>query len=682
MKSLVNALCSVNISIFGLFFFATQSTIAMKLNPTISTLIEEKQKNISPIEISEAYYQKNNTVLISKFSLENTIKRILKVDNDLSVYENANVFETEIKAGARYLYNIAHLPEEKIQDMACDIGPADASNIIKYMYSLSCRIRPDKTGFSEGIIIVRPGNRYFKALKCFFKKYQKQIEENNKTGKGSSIPLIEKAKTSGAFRLMCLTNQGKKTPFLGKFEDFYIIISDDNIQIKPEKYPKVKIVNKVTAALFGTKKSGKKYNKPTDIPKEFSEEFVKIFPSKPISSISDMYKKLSGNLAKGTDEEKEKINDCITKFKKIGSKNRLPHLIYRIGSEIILDDEELSESYFAEKCDEKMSIEEKKARGIFLYFRALQDQISEYISNGVTDEDAEKIIRKSIDNFLDMVSNETLIATITDKEIRDYYLDTALTLKYIANLKDEKLPDTPAITLKKRLKNPVFEKEYQAKIDLKEFAKELNDQKKIEKINELGKILGKRIDSLTTQYSSTFPHQCQIDTDGNPSSIEKEETRKRFSPLYEKFIKKLSETLRKNADALNKTFPELSEKLTSFIKSIVGTTLEFAKTKDANEWIEKDRAETLQKGLKNITEDVTKLITDVGEDIEKAGYFWTTGKNSTKILHTRYTELSKNKNGEKYPAAIKKFKNTPQLFTSKESLIAAITEIYKKSTPK
>lgn len=657
---------TVKFIFLALSLIASRSCMAMEIE-------EKPEKTVtppSPTEILEAYVKENGTengtVLVPTKYVKDTIIHVQKLKDSLSINANIEEFIKAIQTGAKLAYTIAHSKPEEIAELAQKINAADVPSIIKYLYSQSCTIRPDKTGFTEGILIVTRNNPYFTGLKMFFEKYQERVLKGNATQKSSTIPLIKPAKTAGAFRLMCMTitetNQEKMAPFLDKFEDFHIILSDENIRIKPEREAKnSNPLQLLKIKLKATPNAGPEYNKTTDIPSELINTFWRTFPNAKVknATIGGMYTHILNELKIATAQEKHDILKCKGIFEKIAAINGLSHLSDRIGQEIILGEEELFESYFSEKNCTEQTTSWKEACGIYLLFKQVRDTIRAYISEekSLTTENS---VRADIEHLYAVVNSKAL-ESISEPTIRTYLYNTAITLKYLATIQETPLPNKPAITLKERLMGSVFERTYQANLDIKTIAEGFIVQQDAEKFEKLDKLLAGVITNFWKTHQEKFTKKYPLELPKNAllgKLIVNQENSlfETNNDIYSKTLPPYAKLAQIAQDLEN--FKQTHTLLTTCTQHLLGTTI--LATQDKSEW----NRNALKTDIDNLSKDLKVMLSNLAKTVENNGCYCSAGEQGKKIIAQTCTELFKSPSDKKDPETIKKFKKSAQVFAS------------------
>lgn len=695
MKSLM----LVKFTFLALSLLTSQSSIAMEITEKpekpaspkseiqVSTIPVPEPK--SPTEITESYYKKNGngTVLVPNSAFENTAERVRKSTYSwLKMYKSdpiANTANTKelIRAaqnGAQYLWLITQKTDQNdVIELAKKVSPNDVVDIIKYLYTQSCTIRPDKTGFTEGIIVIKADSACYPNLRLFLETYHARIMEGDKITNSS---LIFEAGTAGAFRLMCTTPTEKSleiAKFLGKWDDFHITIppfkkneKPGNIRIKPEHDLKVGL-NKIRAKLHSTPNFGPEYNKTTDIPLGLIKKFQYTFPNAKLKypTIGCMYNWIITELKTAQEEKKHSILECKSGFEKIAAVNGLSHLSDRTGSEIILGDEELFESYFSEKNCTEQTTGWKEARGIYLLFKQIRDTVRTYI----TEEKSlitENALRADIDNLYTVVNSKAL-ESISEPKIRSYFYNTALTLKYLTTIKETPLPNTPMTTLKERLMAPVFEHAYQANLELTVIAEKIMVQQKTEKFEKLDKLLVEDITNFWNKQQEKFTKKYPVELPKNTSlgKLKINQNNDLFESQKDLFTKTSQPYLKLTQLTEDlEQFKQTHTLLKTYTQYMLGTAILGAQ--DTNDWNKnalKSNLELLYKELKTVVKDMAKTI-------ENAGCYCSAGEEGKKIIVQTCTELFKNAQDKKDPKTITLFKKSTQVFASIGALQAATKE--------
>lgn len=708
MKSLVRALRTTTNSLFPLLLLA--STAAMAMETTKKSIekieIEKIEKKTMAVtgqldrekedllrffkifkpktleELSDEYNDNNFTFVIPNLSLENTVTRVLNIPNSKEEEVAAN-FEELVRAaknGAKQLDSLANCDEKKISELAETAKHPDVVDIIKYLCLCSCNIRPDETCFSEGIVYLKPGTSYCENLRTFLTAYRTRVEKENITQKSSINILIEKAQTAHAFRLMCITitktNQELLVPFLDKFNNFHITVPKDTslgIRIKPERLPKTSIFNKIVTKTHATANAKPEYNKETDVPEILVKKFKITFPKTELekNKISDefpigaMYRHIIQELQNAAGEEKYKITECLAAFEGFAARSGLNHLPDRIGSEIILGEEELFRSYFGQ-FEEQIISDTKTSNicGLFLKFMALRKNVRDYVISKKPSAEEEKMLRSEINDFFVLVNEKTL-DLISNKNLRSYLFNTGATLKYLATHKEEILPNAPTTTLQERLVHPVFEIWYQKQLDLKEFIKNAKAEALNMKSKELATATDNALSELAQNVLEKYKNDLTIKYDALKlgvlqksilkKQVKNEDIFRLSSQIYNKLFYPISRLI---------DFPKTTRCLSNLLESLVGTTIENSK-KDSEF---KKGFTTLLSLMKT---DIVNTLTLMGKEAEKNGYVCSVGDNGRKII----SEC--NPGVKKMPGTIKQLKVNLHIFNSKEALKQHIENLYK-----
>lgn len=690
MKSLTRAQRPIN-SIILLFLLTTSSVIsAMQTtknsNAAIAQIVlDTKPKYASTLnDIVKNYYEKNKTILVSTQALVNTLKRVQKIvdEDNLGITGNVEELVRAAQNGAFLLDKIAKSANEEIGKLAQTLKHPDVVDIIKYLYLQSCNLRTDETGFTEGIIFLKPGNKYTEHLRTFLKEYETRTLKDEKTQNSSNQPLILSAKTPDAFRLMCITitktNQEKMVPFLNKFEDFYLIVPTDTkkgIRIKPERHPKVGVLNRIKVKVEATPDYGPEFNKETEIPSLFIEKFKAAFPKESknvelLNNIGAMYSHLLKEYATAaSDERKSELFLCLAAFEKCATQRNLRHLIHHIGLEIVLGDEELCESAFAKT--EQSALDKKEVSdpfGVFLAFRTLRNTIRLYIASDDITKETEDKIRGEINDFYALITERG--SSIKDEELGNYLTNTALTLKYAASLKAD--ANTLIATLKGHLARPVFEKNYQATLNLKDFAQKLITEEEVKKSKALAAETDNTLSeqvilSLENYLKQDFPKSYNLmltsDTKLNELIKKSDELRKLVKEPFFKLAR-----LADNSVA----FPKTKLALEHFNKHLIGTTIYSSEHETSFE--AQKKFSTILGLLKT---DIEIMLSKMITKAEEKGYICSTSQNGRRIINSvkRPEWLA----GEKNPMALVLMKKNTQFFPSENALQKHVALIYEKN---
>lgn len=616
-------------------------------------------------DCTEEYYKSNKTILIPNESLKKTIITVQKLTDPLSITANIDELAKNIQLGAAYIYQISVSTEPQIKELAQKIAAHEVPYIIEYLYSQSCLIRPDKTGFSEGIIFIPASAKYYAGLKCFFEAYETRVKVGNATQKSSNIPLIETAQTAGAFRLMCIevteTNQEKIAPFLGKFKNFYIIINKDGIRIKPERLPKVGIVNKFKVFIGRTPNASPHYNKPTDVPSDLINAFIYTFPNAKLKNgaiISDMYNYIVDELQIADSARKLDILKCKNNFELVAAKKGLSHLSTRTGSEIILGDEDLYWTLLSEKNNNKLAPE---AYGIYLLFTTLRDHIRTYVTEGDTSTITELSLKNDIDIFYTIATSKT-IDTLNDTQLQKYLYNTALTLKYLSTLEEESLPDTPTKSFRERLTAAIFETHYQSKLKISLIAETINSKNQNDKLKKLDDLLAKKFASFWNaeekQFPKKYPFTLPVNTILGKLRVNQQDIFETDKKIYSKTIQPFT-ILTLGASDLQQ-FALTYGLFQDVTRQLVGTAL----VGTQSEWFKNQLATDLESFYANLKLTINGLV----ETIEANGFYCPAGKNGKDIISKTCSNLLKNEQDKKEPKAIEFFKKSIRVFPSVEAL--------------
>ncbi|MCL5436391.1 MAG: hypothetical protein M1549_00750 [Candidatus Dependentiae bacterium] len=669
---------------------ALQAMETTKRSLPVSKVLELKfQKNIDTPssnmtldETVEKYYEENETLLVSNSALVNTINKIQKILAGEAVGDNLAKLVHSARNGARLLYEIAQGDVEFSSQLAKTISHAEVCDIMRYLYLQSCKIRPDETGFKEGIIILPPGDPYTEKLRTLLSLYWLQRKSDEE--------FILSAKTQDAFRLMCAEScndkngakdgEKKDMPvrFLDRFDNFHITVPVDvkkGIRIKLERHPKVGIINKIKTRAGRTPDFGPEFNKETDVPQNLVEKFLKTFPQKSESgkltkNFSSMYNQILAELNSPIDDSRKyELFSCQMDFEKLACKENMSHLGIRVGSEIILGEERLSESAFSETGKGE---QEKMAKGLFLAFVKMRKLVRTYALAAQSSKGGEQAMREEIENFYALIAEKTWC--IKDEAIRSYYQNTARILKYVTSLKAED-PKSPAASLSGQLRRPLFEKAYQATLteEVKEFIKNLsleNDKIKSQelavetddalacKVNDFsGNYIGQDKD-LTKKFEATFDKNTRI----SDIIMQQDDIKKLMKKPFTQFIR-----LHHNLTS----FPKTRAGLINFLSYLLGTAKDIIELEQNFE--KRQKFSAMLGSLKN---DVTKLFATLADVSERKGYICSSSPNGRRIINS--VERPKFLLGGKNPDAIGQLKKIPQLFASEQALKDQVTYIYEK----
>ncbi len=723
MKSLVRALRTTTSSLLPLFLLTSTAAMAMETtkksveNKTMA-IIGEKKLSIEAEKFSEMlklfkpktlgeladeYYENNSTLLVGDKSLINTIIKVqnIPIDKKEEIAANFEELMRATKNGAKKLHLLANSDEKKISEFAKIAKHPDVVDMIKYLCLCSCNIRPDATCFKEGIVYLKPGTKYCETLRTFLTAYRTRVEKESITQKSSIHSLIERATTTDAFRLMCITltktNQELLIPFLGKFKDFHITVPKNpnvGIRIKPERLPKTSLLNIAVTKVHATPDAGPEYNKETDISQDLIDTFTATFPNANIEKnpvdnkplFGAMYSHILKNLSKTADV-------CLSVFEEFVVLNRLNHLTDRIGSEIILGEEELLESNFADienqillsllddvllgsvfddRMKEHVKVEKqlpdsknKDLCGLFIKFKALRKSVRDYAISKKPTAEMEKALRSDIDDFFILVNEKTL-DSISDQDLRSYLFNTGATLKYLASLKEEVLPNAPTTTLREQLVHPIFEIWYQKQLDLKNFVEKAKEETLKIKSKELATatdnalselartILEKYEKDLTSKYDVLKLGVLQKNT--LKKQVKDEDIFRLSSQIYNKLHYPINRLV---------AFQKTKQCLHNILESLVGTAIE--KSKKDIEF--KNKFTTLLSLMKT---DIVNTITLMGKEAEKNGYVCSVGNKGKKIISEFQHPGMK-----KMPGTIRQLKTNLHIFNSEETLKEHIENLYK-----
>ncbi|MCL5436390.1 MAG: hypothetical protein M1549_00745 [Candidatus Dependentiae bacterium] len=702
--NIVRSLHLQSISLFSLILLLPVGLCGMKITKNVVVLMnklaippsQKKQTAKTPLtRMLDKYYESNQTVLVSNESLTNTINKVQKILFGEAVNNNIDKLAHAAQNGAKILYAVVQGNLELAANLAKTISHADVCDIMRYLYLQSCNIRPDETGFKEGIIILPPGDSYTEKLRTLLSLYWLQRKSDGK--------FILSAKTQDAFRLMCTEmvdkdddapspedknekiekeEQGpiqKFVRFLDRFDNFHITVPIDakkGIRIKLERHPKIGIINKIKTRAGRTPNFGPEYSKETDVPQNLVEKFLKTFPqesgSAQVSNLSSMYNQILTELKKSIDDERRyELFSCLTNFEKYACEKNLSHLTIRTGSEIILGEERLFEAAFSEKGT---GAHGKTAQGILLVFKKLRETIRAYATAETSNDPSEEEVCNQIARFRSLIDERK--DAITDKNILSYYQTTALTLQYTATITGGD-PKSPAATLKGRLRRPLFEKTYQKTLstELAAFVKNAADKNGVgqtapnlaEKTDET---LFNTINEFSNKYVGTgkdLPKQLAESPNQNQKIGDLIETDNKVGSLLQKPLRQLV-SLRTNLD----DFPRAHHELSRFLSHLIGTAKDIYKSAGDG-----DKDQKFCDTLNRLKTDVMNLFEEIGKGAEKNGYVCSSSRHGKKIIKAVEPANLLQKNIK--VTGIGRMKKIPRLFPSEQELTEHVQKLYNKA---
>lgn len=481
-------------------------------------LIKEKEETILTSGLPVQTKEYPTTILVSHESAKNTLLRMspsLK-KNILTKYQRK--FETSIQKGAQLCWDIISDGGKNAETLALNASHEEVMDLLTFIYSRGGDARPDQCCPQECIIDILEGNEYFAPLCTFFLSYQNNFEEKQKKSKTVwNIPPIEVASTKGAHRYNYVTSESQTHPdkVVNRFRVFHVRIDTINgkktLEIKPERYGKSGIYNRITTKITKTDDDGPLFNKkfvPAELTKIFSEALKMLnVPgnSNEPSNVDAMYKRLK-EIEPTKKRTRKILIAAINAFRGEAAKENWSHLTERVGKEIILGPEELFVAYFSElnHKNDLLSKEWKNACKILHAFKNLKQKIGFFIHLNPAPTWAEQEIEKEISYFYELICGpQNIRDSIKDAFIRDYLLSTAFLLKKIALnvhppmsneasqefLMNAVISLSPGRKLQKLLLKPIFEQSYQlSKFSVetakKEIAQEINEGMVINQIKK------------------------------------------------------------------------------------------------------------------------------------------------------------------------------------------------------